>query len=119
MDIIYYLFGLIAALLVIWYVWKKIPTKSIEEVDQSKLAPYKVETPTVVTNNSADSIPSVETAVPELKIVNGSSTRNNRKTVKKTPTKKPVTKKAVAKPADKSVAKPAANPRAKKPTDIV
>lgn len=113
MDIIYYFFGLIAALLVIWYVWKKIPTKSIEEVDQSNLAPYKVETPIVVTNNSADVIPSVETAVPELKVVNGSGA--SRKTVKKVQAKKPVAKK----PVDKSVEKPAAKPRAKKPTDTV
>lgn len=109
MDIIYYLFGLIAALLVIWYVWKKIPPKSIEEVDQSNLAPYKVETPMI-----ADSIPPVETAVPELKVVNGNTT-NRRKTVKKVPAKKPVAKK----PTEKSVAKPVAKPRAKKPTDNV
>jgi hypothetical protein len=112
MDIIYYFVGLIAVLLVIWYVWKKIPTKSIEEGDQSNLAPYKVEKPVVATNIT-DVIPSIETAVPELKVVNGSSA--SRKTVKKVQAKKPVAKK----PAANSVAKPAAKPRAKKPTDTV
>lgn len=115
MDIIFYVVIVAVVIYVFNYIWKKtLQSKSEQKlVDQSELAPYKVEPLNeVVSTPMIEVSPEVVAAAytPELKVVSGSASVK-KSTVKKPAAKKPsTTSTAKKKPAVKTS-------RTKKPTD--